>query len=259
MPPTTTSREINIKKKLIQHSKAVKRKFLALQQGRILSQHILSEAFQPITTPLHALANKIQEKQVQAPIIKQEAATATVDYGHLADKFIGSLIKKGSTSRLFDKVYGVQYSDGNFSMGNLPVTFHKDTITVGSVNYRGTKGIYTLLFYANPSPDSYDESDLRKYKDILQATSVHRNPQGELIYSNSKKFQNIILPLFQKYGGSWKMSLPTHKMEYKYWDDPNELVERLHLLMSSRDAGNSGLGNEIYAIEEELREGGYIE
>lgn len=262
----STSRERNIKKALIKHSKAVKRKFLALQQGRLLSQHLLGKAFQPITTPLNALTNQMRDSnkniKEDRPIIKHEVSTATDEYGPLADTFIDLLIKKGDTSRAFDKQYGIQYIGGKFIMGETPVTFQNDVITVGGVNYRGTKGIYTLLFHANPAPNSFDEEDLRKYKQILLTTNAHRvdcDPYAEYKYSNSNKFQNIILPLFRKRGGSWKVSLPNHKTEYKYWDDPNELVERLHLLMSSRGAGNSGLDNEIYAIEEELREGGYIE
>jgi hypothetical protein len=45
-----------------------------------------------------------------------------------------------------------------------------------------------------------------------------------------------------------------------YWNDPNELVERLHVLHMSRLAGNSNvdLNHEILAIENELREENYI-
>lgn len=42
--------------------------------------------------------------------------------------------------------------------------------------------------------------------------------------------------------------------DYKYWDDPNELVDRLRLLVSSQSAGHTGHNNEIIAIIEELRE-----
>lgn len=48
------------------------------------------------------------------------------------------------------------------------------------------------------------------------------------------------------------------KTQYTYWDDPNELVERLYLLHCSKEAGNTGLDNEIISIVEELREAGYI-
>lgn len=43
-------------------------------------------------------------------------------------------------------------------------------------------------------------------------------------------------------------------LDYKYWDDPNELVDRLRLLVAERSAGNNNHDNEIMAIIEELRE-----
>lgn len=46
---------------------------------------------------------------------------------------------------------------------------------------------------------------------------------------------------------------------YKYWDNPNELVERLHLLIASKSAGHSGHTNEIISIIEELQEANIIE
>lgn len=41
---------------------------------------------------------------------------------------------------------------------------------------------------------------------------------------------------------------------YEYYDDPNELVDRLMLLVSSKSAGNSNHDQEINSIIEELRE-----
>lgn len=41
---------------------------------------------------------------------------------------------------------------------------------------------------------------------------------------------------------------------YEYYDDPNELCNRLRLLMSSQTAGNSNHNQEIHSILEELRE-----
>ena len=43
-------------------------------------------------------------------------------------------------------------------------------------------------------------------------------------------------------------------IDYKYWDDSNELVDRLRLLVAERSAGNNNHDNEIMAIIEELRE-----
>jgi len=50
-----------------------------------------------------------------------------------------------------------------------------------------------------------------------------------------------------------------HKMDYVYWDDPNELMDRLQLLAASYQAGNESHNYEIMSILEELREANLIE
>lgn len=47
--------------------------------------------------------------------------------------------------------------------------------------------------------------------------------------------------------------------DYVYWDNPNELIDRLRLLIASQNAGNNGHQNEIIAILEELVEANIIE
>lgn len=47
-------------------------------------------------------------------------------------------------------------------------------------------------------------------------------------------------------------------MDYVYWDDPNELVDRLRLLIAETSAGNNSHTNEIHSIIEELREANII-
>jgi hypothetical protein len=50
------------------------------------------------------------------------------------------------------------------------------------------------------------------------------------------------------------MKWNTKRIEYIYFDDPNEIVDRLRLLIASQEAGNTGHTNEIISIIEELRE-----
>ena len=47
-------------------------------------------------------------------------------------------------------------------------------------------------------------------------------------------------------------------MDYVYWDEPNELVDRLPLLLAERSAGNPSHINEIVSLIEELREAGIV-
>lgn len=43
-----------------------------------------------------------------------------------------------------------------------------------------------------------------------------------------------------------------------HWDDPNDLVERLRILMTSQHSEHTGHTKEIGSIVEELRESGVI-
>lgn len=59
---------------------------------------------------------------------------------------------------------------------------------------------------------------------------------------------------FEEKHGSGLMEYRNIGKEYVYWDDPNELVERLKLLMASQNAGHTGHLNEINSIIEEMWE-----
>jgi hypothetical protein len=53
--------------------------------------------------------------------------------------------------------------------------------------------------------------------------------------------------------------LTNNPIDYVYWDDPNELVNRLRLLIVSQSTGYTGHSNEIVSVIEELREANIIE
>lgn len=118
------------------------------------------------------------------------------------------------------------------------------------------------------------EEDKRNYKILLLETNAHRrefNPNEPIKSNKDMKYLYIMKPLIKlskqrlssDEGCSYGHGLPTMKnvkrdVSYVYCDDPNESVERLKLLIASRDAGNTGLDDEIIAIIEELRESGLV-
>lgn len=65
-------------------------------------------------------------------------------------------------------------------------------------------------------------------------------------------YENIVNKLFPSGGG---VKLQKHNL--MYWNDPNELIDRLRLLLAFQAAGNTGVSNEI-SIFEELHEAGII-
>jgi hypothetical protein len=125
-----------------------------------------------------------------------------------------------------------------------------------------------------PELDEVTEHDRRVYKILLLKTNAHRrdfDPNKPIKSNKGMKYLYVIKPLFKltkhrsvsdeifKCGNGLPLMKKVKKdVSYVFWDDPNELVERLKLLIASRDAGNTGLDNEIISIIEELREAGLV-
>lgn len=157
--------------------------------------------------------------------------------------------------------------------------------------FAATPGLTDLLLLNNPK--QYSDKDLQSYKEMLQLTAAHKTNykySGSIRRSNkSIKYKQIVSKLFPEKqrrinirkklrfddddddddgmegeGINW---LPQEQQQqryktfnksgtfnYIYWDDPNELVDRLRLLVASQAAGHTGHNNEIISIIEELRE-----
>ncbi|CAK1593127.1 unnamed protein product [Parnassius mnemosyne] len=140
-------------------------------------------------------------------------------------------------------------------MGNSEVTFSKidslDNETVFLVKI-GDKsynliGLKELLLRKKSDKNLVSSADKLVYKDILHHTNAHErdfNPRGQI---REKRGGN--LPKLKKY----KINT-----DIVYWDDPNELVDRLKHLIASRDAGNTNHDNEMLSIIEELKEANII-
>lgn len=169
-----------------------------------------------------------------------------------------------------DKAYGIHLEGNQMKIGDFPVTFDdNDDIIINDNVYPGTRGLFELLFKKTPSDTVYTEEDLNTYKDILNQTNVHRaknSPSGKIKSNSGLKYKNIVSKLFpmdseKKHGKGLETMMvldESKKVEYVYFDDPNELCERLKLLLSSKEAGHTGHDNEIISIIEELRERGLI-
>lgn len=181
----------------------------------------------------------------------------------------------------FDEKYGIREVDGNLKIGNADVRFDGPNIIIGRFSYKATKGLLELLFKKKPSKFLY--GDAQNYKYILNDTHsarVNYDPDQKLAASKAHKYNVIIKPILKGkrpevwWTRTWKTGLgllknvpsflrrtslrktviPNSKIEYKYWDNVNEICRRLKLLVASKEAGHTGHENEIIAIIEELKE-----
>lgn len=171
--------------------------------------------------------------------------------------------------------FGLRWEGGKLMMGKMRVYDEENHINIGGKRYVKTQGLMQLLAENAPDLNIIEEEDKQNYKLILNETNAHRrdyDPQKPIKSNKGMKYNYIIKPLFKlvqnDIGSSTEglvegkgidiLKEVKKKTEYIYWDDPNELVERLKLLIASRDAGNTGLENEIISIIEELREANII-
>lgn len=162
---------------------------------------------------------------------------------------------------MLDTLYGPhKNSSGEWKFGNSNIKINDDKIEVGNQMWLLTPGLYQLMFYSKPM--NYDKTELEIYKKILIETNAHKRDyksDGQLKGTRAYKYRNIISKLFKNdKTGSGLMKLNSNKSNYIYWNDPNELVDRLRLLIASQVAGHNNHNNEIVSIIEELREADII-
>lgn len=186
----------------------------------------------------------------------------------------------GMSPRISNKHYSIQtdLKTKEMRMGNAKAVLTKNEIKIGSRTFPSSSGVIDLLFLSRPS--RYTPNDLDTYKSILEYTNAHRQqylPNSRIVRDETNpKYTKIIKQLFppeidaiggaRKKRGQGLKSLRTDYMihrknerkTYTYWDDPNELVDRLRLLVASQSAGHTSHHNEIMSIVEELREANII-
>lgn len=186
------------------------------------------------------------------------------DDSFVAEPSFGEEIQLISSEQ--DKLYGIKRKTNHgYQLGSANLRFLKDKIYVNNKSYPRTQGLQDLILTKNPQ--NYSRDDESYYGQILEECNAHRlnnDPNGKIKkHSNSWKYYNIIKPLFELKTGTgllprYKIAQRNLRKDFVYWDDPNELVERLQLLIAERSAGNHNHENEIHSIIEELREAGYI-
>lgn len=135
-----------------------------------------------------------------------------------------------------------------------------DNISVRDETIPLTVGLLNLLFLKDPI--HYNQDDLNNFKAIIEIINLHKKfnqtNSAKRTHKKNEKFINIIERLFKKSGNGIHLNLmelnEDAKTEFKFWDNANELVDRLKLLIASHEAGHTGHNDEIISIIEELRE-----
>lgn len=198
-------------------------------------------------------------------------------------------LNKEDMMEIYDNMnvpFGIRSENKKLMMGNSKVSFSianknsnspkTNIVTIDKRPYELTPGLKELLVRSKPDLNLVTELDKIVYKDMLHNTHAHKrdfHPNGQIKGDKSAKYRLIIKPLFSQNNyvqdegqimktksGGFLPKLKKYKSntDYVYWDDPNELIERLKLLIASRNAGNTNHDNEILSIIEELKEADII-
>ena len=91
---------------------------------------------------------------------------------------------------------------------------------------------------------------------MLKTNTLHRDNNPDSNYpksSKSIKWTKLLSPIWQirrEYEGSGVVVIPS---------DPNALLERLDLLLASKEAGHTGVRNELVSICDELKRQGVLD
>ena len=236
---------------LIKAKENIKRKYTALKQGKADIHSLVSETLSPIIEPLEKI-KRIGPSTFQAPPTQQDIDIQDSQYFNDTDDSLA--FNDWFKSYDIDKTYGPKIqTNGSVHLGKKEIKLVDNTLTIEDTSYPLTQGLGNLIF--SKSPKLYTKNDLETYKSILIQTSAHLKADGKKIKKGGNKYTDIIQNLFPSGAG---LSVKLQKHNLVYWNEPNELVDRLRLLLASKAAGNTGVSNEILSIFEELREAGLI-
>ena len=201
--------------------------------------------------------------------------TLIENYNLLPRTYIDGLTH--DVKREYDLAYGVRYDPEmeRWMMGNKEIQIDGDDFLVVMASnlksrYVGTRGLYELIF--KKFPTDYTDTDKLEYVKILDQTNSYRQKYDSnmpINGSSSYKYRDIIKPLLKLMistkpneppskptgrGYDASMVVDDRREKYVYFDNYDELVDRMRLLYASKEAGNNCHDNEIASIIEELKE-----
>ena len=253
--------------KLAQTRRNVQEQFLEDKIGKIESSQSLKKFFKPITESQKEITKEIKEQlapirdkvltlptqtlaiQPAAPPLETgERDEELMNVGPIAAEYIEKYIDPEKV----DNTFGIYVDGGTWKIGNENVVVDGNDLFIGEEKYEGTRGLWELIVMKEPSEQNYNDGDLATYSKIMVNTNAIRrdndptNPRPKS--SRSWKWTNVVKDIWSNrktYEGQGTKTIVIPS-------DSNALLERLDLLMASKEAGNTGTRNELVSICDEL-------
>ena len=146
---------------------------------------------------------------------------------------------------------------GFYYIGNKQATIVDNDIIIDDEKFEGTPGLWMLLLSKQPEKGSFTGKDFDNYGRLMVKTNaLHRNYDPNSPYpraSDSYKWMGLLRHIWyekEEYEGKGVIVMSS---------DPNALSERLDLLLASKEAGNTGVRNELVSICDELKRQGILD
>ena len=234
---------------ITESQKATMKEITELQKATVRE---ITEGLRPIKEGIENLPLAMQpigEASAKAPEEEEE------------DVLIGDIANEYLSKPFRDTTFGVRKVGDHHYIGNKHVIITEDddiVIKESGDRFLGTKGLWELITSKKPSKSSYDGEDYENYRMLmLKTNALHRDydrnnplPRG----SKSDKWKFLLGPFWhtrdEYYEGKGVVIMSS---------DPNALLERLDLLLSSQKAGHTGVGNELVSICDKLKRQGVLD
>ena len=146
------------------------------------------------TGPNEPCASSVRQ-QLQTP---EGQETFRSHFGPLGQKYMSAILS-GDKNTSIDYVCGIYFDDSRPMLGDKAFDMDKDdNIIIDGVKYKGTVGLYELIFERTPDDTVCTDADKQKYKSILLATNAHRRDhvaKKPPLSNKGYKYKHVIAPL----------------------------------------------------------------
>ena len=232
----------------------------------------ITQELLPIKAGIEGLPTKLFSKVFPSIELKAD------DIMNLGPLAVNALLQ-AFTKKNIDLAFGLYAQQGKFKIGNQEVNIEDNDIKIGDIIFEGTPGFWELVTSKDPKPENYTEEDLDKYQRLVILTNTafqNNNPENNRPKgSRSPKWKNIIKPIWEQIKKQKEEEYKEFEEEYEEDEeytlsptkgtglkilpsDLNALIDRFHLLFSSKKAGHTGVRNEIVSILDELKRQGVL-
>ena len=249
-------------KEYLELKKNIRDNLLSERTGEQQLQTDLSKFYRPITETQKTTTREIMEElkpiregieNLPQAMQEPEEKEKMRQLGEIADIYLNEDV---IPQILRDKTFGIYKRKGLYYIGNKQATIVDNDIIIDGEKFKGTPGLWELLMSKQPEKESFSHEGRINYGRLMVKTNaLHREYDPKKTHprrSDGFKWMRLLRHIWyekEEYGGKGVIAIPS---------DPNALLEKLDLLLASQEAGNTGVGNELVSICDELKRQGIL-